>query len=726
MAPSSTWIEGRLQRVLWASATSGYAVVRLAGVDDASFVAVGMLADLVDHAEGAFLALEGGWEDHPVHGRQFRCSGTLHGSPRSLEGMRLYLASSGVKGVGPKMAEALVEHFGLATPRVLATEPHRLQEVSGIGPAKAQAIRTAWARDEEGRALAMTLRGLGVSQRLVQRIRDRYGDRAPQVVRREPYRLAEEIRGIGFRTADALARQLGLPPDDPARQQAAVAHVLDQASVDGHCYTPREQLDAMVGALGVPTEGLDEAVRGAEGRGRVVVEGERLWPTHLFDAELGVARELRRLVAAAGRPVDDAAIERAEAWEGVQLDPTQRKAVRLALGGGVVVITGGPGTGKTTLLRVLVRVVVERQGATWLLGSPTGRAARRLAEATGRPASTLHKMLELDPGRGGFGRSQGHPLECDGVVVDEVSMVDVELMQALLSALPFDHPALSLVLVGDADQLPSVGPGQVLRDLVDSGEVPLVRLDTIHRQAADSGIVVAAGQIHGGAVPMSGERTGHRDVFLLDRPEAEAALDTLVRVVHQRLPDHGFDPFADVQVLAPTRRGPLGTRRLNQVLQDVLNPDGQELVRGERRYRVGDRVICTRNRYDVEVVNGDIGRVRAIDGRALVVDFDGRRVPWARDDLGLLDLAYAVTVHKSQGSEYPAVVLALHGSHGLMLRRNLFYTAATRARRFLCVVGSRRAWARAVGTRGGDERRTALAERLRQPDPWPMTEGAML
>ena len=723
MEGGATWVEGRLRRVLWASATSGYAVVRLQGADELEFVAVGMLADLVDHAEGAFLALEGRWEDHAVHGRQFRCSGTLHGSPRSLDGMRLYLASSGVKGVGPKVAAALVEHFGLSTPTVLATEPQRLEEVPGIGPAKARAIRTAWARDEEGRALAMTLRGLGVSQRLVQRIRDRYGDRAPAVVRGEPYRLADEIRGIGFRTADALARQLGVPDDDPDRQRAAVAYALEQATLDGHCYTPREELAQRVRALGVPTENLDRAVADAEGAGRVVVEGERLWPTSLFDAELAVTRELHRLCEVRPRPVDEALIRRAEAWEEVELDPTQREAVRRGLQGGVVVITGGPGTGKTTLLRVLLRVVRE-QGAPWLLGSPTGRAARRLAEATGQEASTLHRMLELDPGSGGFGRGLANPLEADGLVVDEVSMVDLELMQAVLHALPFDHPSLSLVLVGDADQLPSVGAGQVLRDLVASGRVPTVRLSTIHRQAADSGIVVAAGAIHRGAVPTSGERSGHRDVFLLDRPDADAALATLVQVVHQRLPANGFDPFDHVQVLAPTRRGPLGTERLNRVLQDVLNPDGQELVRGERRYRVGDRVMCTRNRYDVEVFNGDVGRVRRVDGKALLVDFDGRRVEWARDDLGLLDLAYAVTVHKSQGSEYPAVVLALHGAHGVMLRRNLFYTAATRAKRFLCVVGQRRAWERAVGARGGDERRTALAERLSGAGP--LDESSLL
>lgn len=722
----TVWLEGRLSRVVWASDDGGYAVVRLRTLEG-EVTAVGALALLADEAEeDAFVAIEGAWEEHAVHGRQFRSSGFLQGLPRTRLGLEVFLAQAGIPGVGKKTAKAIADHFGVAALRIISEEPERLADVPGVSAKRIQAITDKWDEAAKGAALAIRLRGLGLPPRTVQRVRERYGDRALAVVAREPYRLAEEIAGVGFRTADALAREQGLPLDDPARIRAAAVYALDRARNDGHAYLDRTGLTRAVTALSVPTDGLDAALDAVAMDRRVIIEpavdagdpfalpvphaDDRIFDPALWRAEVEVAEGLTaRVEPDPDGHNSDELIARCARFEGVNLGPEQHEAVRQAITGGLVVVTGGPGTGKTTLLKVLLRVVRER-GEKWHLASPTGRAARRLEEATGQTASTLHRLLEYRPGEGGFQRDRDHPLEGDGLVIDEVSMVDIQLMHAVLRALP-DGP-FTLILVGDADQLPSVGPGQVLRDIIASGQVPVTRLSQVYRQGEASGILQAASAILAGSVPQSGERATYDDCFLLERSDTDKAVETVLAVVADRLPDNGFDPLDDVQVLTPTRRGPLGTEGLNRVLQDRLNPDGQEIKRGNKAFRVGDRVICTRNRYDVEVFNGDTGRVIQADPKGLLVSFDGRMVPWSWEELASLELAYAITVHKSQGSEYPAVVLVLHPSHGIMLRRNLFYTAATRASRFLCVVGAHRAWSRAVSQAGGDERLTRLADRL--------------
>lgn len=707
-------VEGRIERVLWVSADHGFAVLRVATAEGPTIV-VGPLGALSDHDEASpvFATFEGTWEQHATHGHRFAAHAFLVGSPRTRDGIALYLASARIQGVGPALAGRILDAFGDDTLRVLEQEPERLSEVRGLGERRAAAIVEAWQTDARGRAVTIMLRGLGVTPGRIGRIQRTFGDKAFEVVQREPYRLSE-VPTIGFVLADRIARAQGLAADAPERVQAAIRHVVRRAEDDGDCWVPRDDIARRLRRLDVPVDGLDNHVDALLRDGGVEETPDAAGVAHpvLASAESRVASHLAYRMEDPAPQVDvDAALGRVRDSLGISLDPSQEAALRTVLSSPVAVLTGGPGTGKTTLVRAVLRVWAD-QGVRASLAAPTGRAARRMGEATGREATTLHRLLEATPGDG-FGRNASNPLDIEALVVDEASMVDVRLMGALLDALPAGADAqvagCPLLLVGDADQLPSVGPGQVLRDLVDGGVVPVARLDTVHRQGARSGIVDAARQVHGGRVPPSGEDAGWDDFFLVRRDDPLAARDAIVEIVTRRLPSKGLDPFRDVVVLAPTRRGPLGTQELNATLRAALHPAAANA--GPSRLVEGDRVICVRNRHDLDVYNGDLGRVEEVARDTVRIRFDERVVDWPREDLDQIDLAYCVTVHKSQGSEYPAVVLAMHRTHGIMLRRTLLYTAVTRAKRFFCAVGDPGAWARAVAT-PDDGRRTTLRDRL--------------
>jgi len=704
------WIEGTVERVVWTSPDGGYGILVIQ-TGKKSIPAVGDLAVVAE--EGKFLSLEGDFESHPSHGRQFRVQGFLEAEPRTLDGLRAYLASARLPGVGPKTAERMVDAFGLETLQILDDDPDRLAELPRMSSKKAAAIAEAWAELKPSRSIAIMLRGFGLGARIIEQVEARFGSSAIDVVRRTPYLLVEEIRGVGFLTADRIARSEGLADDAPERVRAAVLHSLRHA--DGHVYLPLSELGGRVHALGVPTEHLQSAVEGLVRDARIVEDEHGVYDHAMYLAELAVAQRLGEMALQA--EPDPAGARSAAEFAGVTLDETQLDAVAVALGAPVCVITGGPGTGKTTLTRVLIRAT-EQRGESWALVSPTGRAARRLQDATQRTATTIHRLLEYNPGEGGFQRHEANPLELDGVLVDEASMVDLKLMYALIRALP---PGAQLVLVGDVDQLPSVGAGQVLRDVIRSEVVPVVRLQTIYRQGEGSGIVRASRQVLQGHVPDRGEEG---DFFEVARSDPERAAATLEVIVAQRLPARGLDPIRDVQVLLPMRKGPMGTIAVNKRLQQALNPHGAEVKRGDLRFRQGDRVMCVRNRHDLEIYNGDVGWVTHADNAGLRIDFDGRVVDWTPDDFKQLDLAYAVTIHKSQGSEYPAVVLGLVDGHHIMLERRLFYTAVTRARNFLCLLGSPSAWRRAASTQRTGLRHTALAERIRStPPPIDLLDG---
>lgn len=667
-----------------------------------SVTIIGELASLKPGDSARFM---GRFEEHATYGRRFRADAYTPVLPTTDRGLVRFLGNKLVKGVGEALAQKLVDRFGDATLEVITTQSERLREIPGIGAKKLRALSSAVrARRTEAESFAF-LHAVGLGPALARKVFVKYGDAAASKLRDDPYLAAEEVPGIGFATADRIGREVGIGPADPRRARGALLHALGRAADDGHVFLASGQLAEAAVKLGVPRELVPGALEGLVERKLVVIDGDSVYPPPLHRAEVSLARLLAsRIGTRKGTPAMEAALA---ALSDLGLAERQHAAVELSLTARVMVLTGGPGTGKTTSVRAIVRAH-DALGHRIALCAPTGRAAKRLADACGREAKTVHRMLEWNPATSSWGRSKDDPIEADVVVLDEASMMHLDLALALVNAV---SPDATLVFVGDADQLPPVGPGQVLRELLGSEVLPSVRLDRIFRQAESSAIVRGAHEILRGQAPtatVSGTR-GTGDLFVIRCTDPERAHEKLLESL-RRLPDaYGLDPVRDVQVLSPMRRGPLGTEALNELLAAALNPG----PRGARGFRKGDKVMQLVNDYEREVWNGDVGSVTDVRDGVTYASFDGKAVSYPDDELGDLTLAYAATVHKSQGSEFPCVVLVMHGSHHVLLTRPLLYTAVTRGRRLVIILGDERAIARAARTAASTRTNCRLAERLR-------------
>lgn len=719
-------LTGQIERITYTNEENGYTVARLSVYGRPDLVTV--VGNLMAPVPGEVVKLKGEWATHARYGEQFKITHYQTAVPASVYGIQKYLGSGMIKGIGPVMAKRIVKKFGTRTLDIIETDIEKLGQVAGIGKKRLEMIWKAWEDQKEIRDVMLFLQGHGVSSGYATKIFKQYGSRSIQVVKENPYRLATDIFGIGFITADQIAEKLGFDKNSRLRAEAGILYVLNRLSNEGHVYFPYDALmEKCVEVLELKPEQIAEALEVVASEKRVIIEDMKppsnhgstdargVYLTRFYVSETGVAQQLKALLRARSsiRKIDS---NKAVSWVqqrlSISLATDQIRAIKGAAENKALVITGGPGTGKTTIINAIL-TIFSRLNIRMLLAAPTGRAAKRMSEITGRESKTIHRMLEYSLQKGGFQKNDESPLDCDLLVVDEASMIDTVLMYHLLKAIP---PKATFILVGDVNQLPSVGAGNVLADIIASGSVPVVELRDIFRQARESRIVVNAHRINSGLLPvLNRSRDRLDDFYFIERDNPDEVLGEIIQLVTERLPKRfRLDPFDAIQVLTPMHKGSVGAANLNLALQKALNPTGDGVARGDRIVRIHDKVMQIRNNYDKEVFNGDMGRVVKVDPelREVVISFDGREIPYDYNDLDEIVLSYAVSVHKSQGSEYPAVIVPLVMQHYMLLQRNLIYTAVTRGRKLVILVGSKKALAIAVNNNKIRKRYTRLRERL--------------
>ena len=708
-----------VERITYQNPENGYSVlkVKVKGYNDL----VTLVGNLLEVPVGSVLLCRGEWKVDKRYGSQFVAATWEETMPATVYGIEKYLGSGLVKGIGPRFARAIVQRFGTETIDIIETEIERLYEVPNIGRKRVAKIRESWEKQKDIKNVMLFLQGYGVSTAYAAKIYREYGKESIDKVRENPYRLADDIWGIGFKTADGIAAKMGYGKEDPRRCRSGILYTLGQLSDEGHVYAGEEQLVKTAGQLLEAGEtAIRDTLAGMLQAEDLILDKDAIYLPPFYHAECGTSRRLRDLAQSTGRSLFDGLFDPSSltAETGIEYDEVQLAAIRQAVTSKVMVLTGGPGTGKTTTTQGII-AALKKAGLRVLLAAPTGRAAKRMSEATGMEAKTIHRLLEYNP-QDGYKRNDENPLEGDALIVDECSMIDILLMNNLLKAVPV---GMRLVFVGDIDQLPSVGAGNVLRDIIDSQRIPVVRLVCIFRQAQKSRIVMNAHTINQGRFPdtSNGRDT---DFFFMREDDPERAAETIVRLVKERLPRAYRESPDRIQVLTPMQRGVVGAANLNLLLQQALNPSGPSLNRGGYTYRQGDRVMQQRNNYDKDVFNGDLGYIREVDTeeRTLKVDFDGKWAEYDVTELDELTLAYATTIHKAQGSEYPIVVMPVLMTHFVMLQRNLIYTGITRAKKICVLIGATKALAYAVHNMSVLKRNTSLRERL---NPSLTTDGKL-